>query len=311
MIGPQRPVMAIHGVHEIQYLEYQGKRMFLFSDATHGYTQCSDARYQPRIAVEKYLYQLSKRMEAALCIEGTVGKNIWLQQPASSHMENVNHLFHASRVNHFEVHAIDERFTDGKSLDGLVQGLMNQFPTHSGIQPLFDIASMHDSSAYKRVVQPIVAYLMNKYKFNDRTVIDAVLDQNYQDIAVFYAQHKKVLHHEQRDFEQEGRQIPPVLYEFMAAFFMFLVDLTLFIHLASSKPSTVFVYLGSQHIHNIVHAFNSMGIRTTQLAGPSDGCIAVDRVNAMLHVAFQGARPLPRPRSKRGKKNKARKTCHK
>lgn len=304
-IGPQRPVMAISGVYDIHYVDYQGKRIFLLSDATHGNTRCDDVRYHPRVPVELYLYDLSTRMNADLFIEGRWGKNIWYQQPTSSHMERVNQLFHQPHVNMFAVHPIDERFTDDRTPDTLVQWLMAQFPAHSGVQPLFDIASSRDSSVYKQVMDPAIAYLIHKYKFHEPTVQEAVLEQTYQDIASFYEKHKKDLHRDQRVMVNN---IPPVLYEFMTIFFMFLVDLTFFIHLSLAKTSVVFVYLGSQHIHNIIQSFRAMDVEATHvvgpLEGPHDGCLPIDRVNAMLHRQFQG-----RTRSKKNKRKRmARKT---
>ena len=100
-------------------------------------------------------------------IEGQLGKNIWYQQSQSSHMEQVNHLFKESRVNHFNVAHIDERSVEG--LDSLVQQLLHICSPHAGVQCLFDIVTS-DSSAYKKLVHPIASYLAKKYNFNNPIV---------------------------------------------------------------------------------------------------------------------------------------------
>ena len=298
LVGPKRREMAINGAQKSYILNFDGKLVILFSDETHGIVECfnKEGNYHPVVSIEDYLKTLSRHITATLYLESS-NRNQWALQ-GKSHMENIYLLFKSSKANKFDVKHVDERYADTTITDFI----KNLDMGHKGYQKLFDIASEGSFHGYKKMIKFALKQLDKKFNFKSLqkiyrkkldfdNLVDIVLTICFKDVKSFYKTHKATLEKEQQGIENgtiTELTDDNTLFEFMASFFMFMVDLPFFIYLIESKNTIHFAFFGSQHIHNILKVFEKLqGFKDDITEFVSIGnCLVVTEINKHLGIRF-------------------------
>jgi len=279
-----QPIHAISGSRQIFWirLEDVGKHIFLFSDHTHSNEQCDHPVSQP---VEEYLYALSHRFDAEFYLEGSERFNIF--QGMDSHIERAYQLFHTPHVNRFRVHLIDERFSTS-TLSQKVAALSGA--VHSNHQALYNVVARGNYEVYRQIIQPEVQFVLNKYHEADTEFNNSILRMNFADLILFYNEFEANLIEENQTIQtmiQLGRfdSIDPesYTYEFLATFYMFMVDLPFFSIMLRSDKQFHFGYMGNMHVNNIKRIFHENGKDVRDIQG-NDHCTLVQALNQTLNL---------------------------
>lgn len=300
LIGPKRQEMAINGAQKSYILKFDGKLVILFSDETHGIVECfnKEGNYHPVVSIEDYLKTLSRHITATLYLESS-NRNQWARQ-GKSHMENIYLLFKSSKSNKFDVKHVDERYTDTTITDFIKN--LDENMGHEGYQKLFDIASEGSFHGYKKMIKFALKQLDKKFNFKSLQkiyrkrfdfdeLVEIVLKVCFKDVKSFYKTHKATLEKEQKGIENgtiTELTEDNALFEFMASFFMFMVDLPFFIYLIESKNTIHFAFFGSQHIYNTLKVFEKLqGFKHNISEFESIGnCLVVTEINKHLGIRF-------------------------
>ena len=302
LIGPKRPEMAINGAQKSYILNFNGKLVILFSDETHGIVECfnKEGNYHPVVSIEDYLKFLSYRVNATLYLESS-NRNQWAYQ-GKSHMENIYLLCRSKKCNKFDVKHVDERYT-GTSINELIKMLLEK-TEHKGVQKLFDIASTGNFAGYKKIIDFALKRLDDKFEFEKlkqlyrkrfdfEKLVDIVLRVCFKDVKSFYKTHESALKIEQQKFESgELQELTDEhkLFEFMASFFMCMVELPFFIYLIESKKPIHLGFFGSQHIDNILNVFKKWQVIKDDIKEfvSIGNCLVVTEINKRLRIKPAG-----------------------
>jgi len=216
--------------------------------------------------------------------------------------ENIYLLYQSDTCNKFDVKHVDERYTD-TSINELIKMLFGQ-TDHEGFQKLFDIASTENFAGYIKIIQFALKRLDDKFEFKKlkqlyrkrfdfEKLVEIVLIVCFNDVKSFYTTHESALIKEQQKFESgELQELTDKhkLFEFMASFFMCMVELPFFIYLIESKKPIHLGFFGSQHIHNILNVFKKWQVIKDDIKEfvSIGNCLVVTEINKRLRIKPAG-----------------------
>jgi hypothetical protein len=213
-------------------------------------------------------------------------------------MENIYLLCKSEKCNKFDVKHVDERYT-GTSINELITELL-QKTKHKGFQKLFDIASTGNFAGYKKIIKFALKRLDDKFEFEKfqqrfdfEKLVEIVLRVCFKDVKSFYKTHESALIKEQQKFELgELQELTDnnTLFEFMASFFMCMVELPFFIYLIQSEKTIHLGFFGSQHIHNILNVFKKWQVIKDDITEfvSIGNCLVVTEINKRLRIKPAG-----------------------